>query len=84
MNGTAVSGSDYMSALGTLTFPDGETEQTFTIMLLDDPGDEGSETFTIQLSNVVGVATLGEPSTAIVTIIDDETADFLYLPLVIR
>lgn len=81
-DGTAVSGSDYMSAAGTLTFPDGETEQTFTIALLDDPGDEGSETFTVTLTNVVGVATLGEPSTATVTILDDETAHFLYLPVI--
>jgi hypothetical protein len=81
---TAASGSDYMSALGTLTFADGETEQTFTVTLLDDPGAEGSETFTIDLVNVVGVATLGQPSTTTVTIVDNETASFVYLPAVLR
>lgn len=83
-DGTAESGSDYMPALGTLTFPDGETEQTFTVTLLDDPGAEGSETFTIELQNVVGVATLGEPSTTTVTIVDDETAHRVRLPAVLR
>lgn len=83
-NGTAESGSDYMPALGTLTFPDGETEQTFAVTLLDDPGAEGSETFTIGLQNVVGVATLGEPSTTTVTILDNETAHSVYLPAVLR
>ena len=83
-DGTAESGSDYMPALGTLTFPDGETEQTFTVTLLDDPGAEGFETFSIELYNVVGVATLGQPSTATGTILDDETATFVYLPVVQR
>ena len=84
MDDTAVSGFDYMSAVGTLTFPDGAAEQTFTVTLLDDPGAEGSETFTIKLNNVVGVATLGEPSTTTVTILDNETASFIYLPLIQR
>ena len=83
-NGTAESGKDYMPALGTLTFPAGATEQTFTVTLLDDPGAEGFETFTVELQNVVGVATLGEPSTTTVTIVDDETAHLLYLPAVVR
>jgi hypothetical protein len=84
MDDTAVSGFDYMSAVGTLTFPDGAAEQTFTVTLLDDPGAEGSETFTIKLNNVVGVATLGEPATATVTILDNETASSIYLPLIQR
>ena len=61
-----------------------ETEQTFTVTLLDDPGAEGFETFFIELHNVVGVATLGQPSTTTVTILDDETARFVYLPIVQR
>ena len=73
-----------LMAIVPLTFPDGAAEQTFTVTLLDDPGAEGSETFTITLNNVVGVATLGEPSTTTVTILDNETASFVYLPLVQR
>lgn len=84
MNGTASAGSDYMPALGTLTFPAGEREQTFTVTLLDDPGAEDFETFSIQLHNVVGVASLGQPATTTVTLIDDETARFVYLPLIKR
>lgn len=84
MNGSATAGSDYMPALGTLTFPAGETERSFTVTLLDDPGAEGSETFTISLNNVVGVASLAEPSSTLVTILDDETASFIYLPAIQR
>jgi hypothetical protein len=83
-NGSATFGSDYMPALGTLTFPPGQTTQTFTVTLLDDPGAEGSETFTMALHNAVGVATLGQPANATVTILDDETAQFTYLPTIQR
>jgi len=83
-NAGADAGSDYMSALGTLTFPNGTTQQTFSVTLLDDPGAEGSENFTIQLYNVVGVASLGTPFTSTVTIIDNETAQFVYLPILQR
>lgn len=84
LEGSATSGFDYMSALGTLTFPAGETERPFAVLLLDDPGAEGTETFTVRLQNVVGVAALGEPYTTTVTLLDDETVQFAYLPTVIR
>lgn len=84
MNGTASAGSDYMPALGTLTFPAGEREQTFTVTLLDDPGAEDFETFTVQLHSVAGVASLGQPATATITLIDDETASFVYMPVITR
>lgn len=70
--------------MGTLTFADGDTEQTFTVALRDDLGAEGSETFTIVLHDVVGVATLGEPSMTTVTVLDDETAMRVLLPAVLR
>jgi len=61
-NGTAVAGSDYTAASGTLTFAAGETGKTVTVALLDDVHDEGTETFTLTLSNPrpAGKATIAD------------------------
>ena len=50
-DGTATTGDDFEAASGTLDFEAGETSRTVTIALLDDAIDEGTETFTLQLSN---------------------------------
>ena len=50
-DGTAVAGTDYTAASGTLTFQPGETQKTVTVPVLDDAHDEGTETFTLTLSN---------------------------------
>ena len=50
-DGTALAGSDYTSASGTLTFQPGQTSKTVTVTLLDDVHDENKETFTLTLSN---------------------------------
>lgn len=83
-DGSAMAGSDYEPVAGTLTFAEGETEQTLTVTLRDDPGAEGSETFTVVLRDVVGVARLGEPSMTTVTLLDDEKAVRVLLPAVLR
>ena len=53
-DGTAVAGEDYTAAAGTLSFSPGQTTQTVSVAVLDDPHDEGSETFTLALSNPSG------------------------------
>ena len=45
---------DYTAAAGTLSFSPGQTTQTVPVAVLDDPHDEGSETFTLALSNPSG------------------------------
>ncbi len=50
-DGTATSGTDYTAASGTLTFATGETRKSVTVTLLDDVHDEGTETFSLVLSN---------------------------------
>ena len=55
-DGTAVAGSDYTAASGTLTFPAGTTSKTVKVKVLDDAHDEGSETMTFTLSNASGAA----------------------------
>ncbi len=68
-------GVDYKSRSGTLTFNPNETQQTFTVPFCDDNVFEGNETVSLALSSVTGTgASLGTPGTAILTIIDNETA----------
>jgi hypothetical protein len=72
VDGTATVGSDYTAASGTLNFASGVTSATFSITILEDTVYEANETFTVSLSNPQGGATLGTPSTATVTIIDND------------
>jgi len=71
VNGQASSRCDYITTLGTLTFAAGETSKTIPVPIVDDVHNEGSENFTMTLSNVKG-ATLGTPSTAMLTITESE------------
>ena len=70
-NGTAISGSDYSSTSGTLTFAPGDLTQTVTVPIYDDGLFEGSESFNVVLSNAVN-ASIGD-STGVGTIVDNET-----------
>ncbi|WP_195758347.1 S8 family serine peptidase [Kangiella sp. HZ709] len=71
---TATAGSDYTSSSGTLTWADGvDSSSTFTINITEDTIDEVNETISITLTNVQG-ATLGSPTSATVTILDNDAA----------
>ena len=71
-DGTAISGTDYTPASGTLTFGPTETEKTFTVSALNDSFDENDETVILKLSAVNGSAPFGEPAIAVVRIVDDD------------
>lgn len=71
-DGTALQRTDYITTAGTLQFSPGETSKTITVLLIDDAYVEGDQTLNLTLSNPVG-ATLGTPSTATVTIQDNDT-----------
>jgi hypothetical protein len=73
-DGTAKAGQDYATASGTLNFADGETFMTFDVQLTNDSVDEPDETVQLTLTNVAGGATLGQPSTATLTITDEDAA----------
>jgi len=53
-----------------LSFAPGETAKTFDVLISEDSITEGTEVFTVALSNPTG-ATLGTPATATVQILDD-------------
>jgi hypothetical protein len=76
--GTAQAGSDYTNSSGTLTWASGESgNKTITISLPQDTVLEGTETFTVALSNPTGgagISTSGQ--TATVRILDDESDIF--------
>ncbi len=72
---TAAAGSDYTAAGGTLSFADGQTSNTFTVDIIDDPIYEGDKTVNLTLNNAAGGATLGARNTAVITIVDNEPAN---------
>jgi Calx-beta domain/Right handed beta helix region len=71
-NGTATANADYAPATGILAFAPHVSSRSFTVDILDDTLDEGSETLNLTLSGATG-ASLAAPSTAVLTILDDET-----------
>jgi Calx-beta domain/Carboxypeptidase regulatory-like domain len=71
--GVASRKCDYHIAAGTLRFAAGESTKQFSLSLINDAYVEGPESFTLTLSNPSG-ASLGQNSTASVTITDDDQA----------
>ena len=83
-DGSAVAGSDYNAAAGTLNFPGiaadpaGSALQTFTVTPINDGSPESDETVNLALSNPRDTAggtplTAGDPIAAVVTILDDDS-----------
>jgi hypothetical protein len=72
-SGTASERSDFTTAIGTLTFAEGETSKSFTIFITDDAFAELAETINVTLSNATG-AGLGAQNTGTVTIADNDEA----------
>ena len=71
--GTATAGVDYTATTDILTWANGDTaKKTCTIPILDDSLEELNETINLSLSNFIGGATAGLPSTATLTSLDVE------------
>jgi len=66
VNGTALSGSDYTSASGTLSWADGDSgSKTINLSTLSDQENEADESFSLLLSNPTGNASLDNSSSLI-------------------
>jgi len=74
--GLAVTDRDYIPTSGTLTFPPNVTEQSFTVVTIDDAKFQGERSVLVELSNPTGGLEMGIPPLARVNILDNE----LYYP----
>ncbi|MBW4543591.1 MAG: glycoside hydrolase family 9 protein [Symplocastrum torsivum CPER-KK1] len=74
-NGTATAGSDYTATSNTLSFAPGQTSQTISLPIVGNTLAEGSENFTLNLSNPTN-ATISDAQ-AVGTIIDNDLAPVL-------
>ena len=74
IDGSALAGSDYSATSGTLNWADGDgAAKVISIPILDDFVVDGDETFSLALSNPVGIA-VGTPAAATVTILENDIA----------
>jgi uncharacterized delta-60 repeat protein len=72
-DGTATASVDYQPASGTLNYAAGEIEKSITLSILDDALGEGSEWFSLTLTNATGVD-VNDQAAATLVIVDDESA----------
>ena len=59
-DGTATAGSDYYTTVGSLTFVAGQSEQTVSVPVIEDPGDSGPEIVVFRLSSPTAAILYGE------------------------
>ncbi len=71
-DGTAVNGTNYLGTNGTLVFEPGETQKTFDIPILDNLTLNNNKTVFLALLNATNALLDGFPTSAILTIVDDE------------
>ncbi|HEV7889739.1 MAG TPA: PQQ-dependent sugar dehydrogenase [Pyrinomonadaceae bacterium] len=80
-DGTATERSDYLPALGLLTFAPGETTKTLRVLMTDGASPEPQERFNISLSSVSAPYVLASPAVATVSVTDDDTSPATSNPL---
>jgi uncharacterized repeat protein (TIGR01451 family) len=74
INGHASERCDYLITRGRLTFGVGETSKNISVPITDDAYAEGTETFSINLSNPIAAVLTG-PATATLTINDNDAVN---------
>jgi len=71
-NGSATAGNDFEATSGTITWKDKESGvKELTLNIIDDNVVESDETFTLELTEVTGGASLGSVKTATLVITDN-------------
>nr|WP_253257748.1 Calx-beta domain-containing protein [Microcystis aeruginosa] len=78
-DGTATRPDDYINTSVTVDFANGETSKVVTIPIVNDGVFEPNETINLTLNNPTNGATLGTQTTAVLTIINDNTPPVLTL-----
>lgn len=73
VGGTAVEQADFAPSSGVITFAGGETQKSIVIGIVNDSLIEGPENFSVVLEEPGAGATVGQASTATVTISDDDS-----------
>ncbi|CAI8033565.1 FRAS1-related extracellular matrix protein 2, partial [Geodia barretti] len=66
-------GSDYVALRLSITFAANEDRVCFNVTILDDRLSEGVENFVARISSVPSGVDIGNPDTAVISIMDDET-----------
>ncbi|NBV23529.1 MAG: hypothetical protein EBS05_16620, partial [Proteobacteria bacterium] len=74
LGSTAVAGRDYVATNGFLTMAPGQTSSSFRVAVIDNAIQDGTRTVNLLLSNPTN-ATLVFPTTAVLSIIDDESVN---------
>ena len=73
-SGTAQSGRDFVPTTNTLSWADGDSsDKICPVLLFDDAGAETTESFSVQLSNATGGASLGIQTNATLTVLDNDS-----------
>jgi hypothetical protein len=74
-NGSASAGADYETASGTLEWADGESgAKSFTVTIINNSNDQPDKNFNVALSSSSGSISISSPASAVVTIVDEDTA----------
>ncbi|MBL4827038.1 MAG: hypothetical protein JKY66_04880, partial [Spongiibacteraceae bacterium] len=71
LDASAVAGMDFVAQAGTVLFADQQTSSTITLQLVDDQIYEGTESFTVRLSNPSNEVAIVSENTTSITITDD-------------
>jgi DNA-binding beta-propeller fold protein YncE len=75
-DGTALAGTNYTAQSGTITFAPGQTSREVLLASHDETALEGNTTFSVQLSNPTGGATIGTGTATVTRVDDDSTRQF--------
>jgi len=73
-NLTALAGTDYTTASGTLTFTNGQSSNTFAVPIFNDSSPECNEEVRLSLFNATGGAVAIGQTNSVLQIFDDETS----------